>query len=576
MNKKIFSKDITIVLSGEAGQGIQTVELLALKIAKLSGYHVFSYSEFMSRIRGGNNSSLLRISSNRVDSFVEKIDILIPLNQDATKRFNDRISPETIIIGELDFIEEKYKSEMSNIITLPFEKIADEIGGKKYINIIVLGFLSSLINFDKYILIEQVKNKFKKLNNEEIEKNINAAYKGFDLMLDNKLSNNISVSIRPSEEVKEEPLLYGYESVGIGALAGGCNFISSYPMSPSTGVLVFLAGNAEEFDIVVEQTEDEISAVNMAIGSWYAGGRAMVTTSGGGFALMAESISLAGCIESPLVIHLAQRPGPATGLPTRTEQSDLNFALYSGHGEFPRVILAPGDYSDGIKLTCHAFNIADKYQIPVIILTDQYFLDSRYNIPKNIINGLKEEKFIIETESEYKRYALTEDGISERGVPGYGEGIVSVDSDEHDESGFITEDFDLRIKMVNKRLKKYDAIKNGIIPPKLYGSKDYRYLIVGWGSTSGAIREAIDIIKRDDIAFLAFVQVYPIHENVLEYLQKAEKRIIIENNATSQFGNLVKLHTGVDFDEKILKYNGMPFSVEELVKALNKIINKKN
>jgi len=215
----------------------------------------------------------------------------------------------------------------------------------------------------------------------------------------------------------------------LGAIAGGCSFISTYPMSPSTGVWIFLTQHSKEFDIITDQSEDEISAINMAIGAWYAGARGMVATSGGGFALMVEGLSLASMIETPVVIHLGQRPGPATGLPTRTEQADLEFVLHAGHGEFPRIILTPGTMEDAFNLSQRAFDLADKYQVPVFILTDQYFLDSYYNLPSLNLSDIRNQSHVVKTNKEYKRYQLTENGISPRGIPGYGEGLVSVDSD---------------------------------------------------------------------------------------------------------------------------------------------------
>ena len=298
----------------------------------------------------------------------------------------------------------------------------------------------------------------------------------------------------------------------------------------------------------------------------------MVTTSGGGFALMQEGVSLAGMLELPVVIHLAQRPGPATGLPTRTEQGDLELALYSGHGEFPRIIYAPGGIQDLFYLTQRAFNLADKYQIPVVILTDEYLMDSYYNTVEFDLRKIKIEKYINKTKKNYKRYQLTENGISERGIPGWGEGLVLVDSDEHDEYGRITEDLSLRTKMVDKRLKKLKEIKKEEISPELVGNQEYEILVVGWGSTYHIIKEALEILKKDKVSFLHFKQVYPLPSETEDYLKKAKKIIMVENNATSQFSKLLKLYTGIEVEHKILKYNGLPFYVDELIVQLEKII----
>jgi 2-oxoglutarate ferredoxin oxidoreductase subunit alpha len=341
-------------------------------------------------------------------------------------------------------------------------------------------------------------------------------------------------------------------------------------MTPATGVFTFIAQHSKDFDIIIEQAEDEISAMNMAIGAWYAGARAMVTTSGGGFDLMTEGLSLVGNQETPMVIHLSQRPGPATGLPTRTEQADLELALYAGHGEFPRIILAPGKIEDALYLTQKAFNLADKYQVPVFILTDQYFVDSYYNLPSVDLSNLKIDKYIVKTKKGYKRYRLTENGISPRGVPGFGEEILSADCHMHDEEGHISENLGLRTKMVNKFLKKMELIKKDVIPLELIGNEDYRTLVICWGSNYNVVNEAIKKLERDDVSFLHYKQVYPLHPDTLNYLRSAKDIVIVENNATSQFGKLIKLYTGIDIEKKILKYNGLPFSVEEIVKKLKK------
>ncbi len=264
----------------------------------------------------------------------------------------------------------------------------------------------------------------------------------------------LTLQIERNPNVLDELLLDGTEAVGLGCIAGGCKFMSSYPMTPSTPLQVFMAVNSEEFEMIFEQAEDEIAAINMAIGGFYAGARSMVATSGSGFALMEEAVGLSGMIETPVVIYLGQRPGPAVGLPTRTSQEDLNLALYSGPGEFPRIIFAPGNLEDAFHLSQKAFNLADHYQTPVFILSDQYFADIFYNQPVFDLDGLEIENHIIKTKSDYKRYEITDSGISPRGIPGYGEGLVVVDSDEHDEEGHLTEDLDIRTKMVDKTTKK--------------------------------------------------------------------------------------------------------------------------
>ncbi len=559
---------ISIVLAGEAGQGIQTVEYILTRVLKLSGYNIFSSKEFMSRIRGGTNSTEIRISSKRVLAFVDGIDILIPLSKGAMRHVKKRVYPNTIILGEKENFRKEYKESEDNIIDIPFSRIASDVGSRVYVNTVAVGLICGLFRVESKILENFLKKHFLAKGENIIQKNIEAGKKGYEIGSDLVTSGKIEVKIEKNLKVANEILLNGAEAVALGAIGGGCNFVSFYPMSPSTSVAVFLAQHSRDFDIVVEQTEDEISAMNMAVGAWYTGARAMVTTSGGGFALMVEGLSLAGMLEMPVVIHLGQRPAPATGLPTRTEQGDLLFALHAGHGEFPRIILAPGSIEDAFYLTQKAFNLADKYQIPVFLLTDQYLLDSYYNISSLERSGLKIERYIVKTDKGYKRYKITPDGISPRGIPGFGKGLVVVDSDEHNEEGHITEDFEVRTKMVDKRLKKLELIKGEIVPPELVGSKNYKTLILGWGSTYHVVKEAIRYLGRKDISFLHFKQVYPLHPDTSDYLKKARMRVVIENNATSQFGTLVELYTGINIEKKMLKYNGLPFFLEEVVENM--------
>ncbi|MCK4465582.1 MAG: 2-oxoacid:acceptor oxidoreductase subunit alpha [Bacteroidales bacterium] len=563
-----MKKDISIVLSGEAGQGIRTVELLIIKALKNSGYNVFSTSEFMSRVRGGNNTTEIRVSNKNIQAFVDKIDILIVLSKDAIKRIENRLTKNTIIIGEDSFIEEKYKNGQYKIKDVALRSLSKEIGGLIYSNVLIFGLLAGIFNINLGLLKDYIIKHFSAKGKDIIDNNIKAVTKGYEKGKELKLG----VQINKDAEIKNKIVISGTESIGIGALAGGCNFITAYPMSPSTGVIQFLAKHSEEFGVVVEQAEDEISAINMVQGAWYAGARAMTTTSGGGFALMEEGISLSGIAEVPVVIHLAQRPGPATGLPTRTEQGDLNLALYAGHGEFPRIIFAPGNFKDGICLTQKAFNLADKYQVPVIILTDQFFIDSYQCIEKIDFSNFKIQNYITKTGKDYIRYKNTEDGISPRGIPSYGEGFVRFDSHEHDEEGFITEDFDIRKKMVDKRFKKLELISKESIDAEIIGSGNYKTIIAGWGSTYGVIKEAIEELNNNDIAFVYFKQVYPLPKNTIDILSRAKRRIIIENNATSQFGKLIKTYTGIEFDRYILKYDGTPFSLEEIINELKSII----
>lgn len=558
------TKDLSIVITGEAGQGIDTSADTLAKILKNCGYNIFTCKEYMSRVRGGCNSSEIRISSSKNFSFVSRIDLAVILTKKCFNHIKDRLSKDTIILIKKDDFPDEFLNEFLNVFYM------ENLEGlsKIYVNIQSIGIILGILDQEYNILKTYIEETFKEKGEDILKKNLESSKKGYDV----GKNSNFKIEITGNRDNNEEDLfLCGNDAISLGCIAGGCNFISSYPMSPGTGILTFLANSKKDFEIIVEQAEDEIAAVNMALGAFYSGARAMVSTSGGGFALMCEAISLSGMTETPVVIHIGQRPGPATGLPTRTAQEDLNLALYSGHGEFPRVILTPGDLEECFYLSANAFNIADKFQIPVFILSDQYLLDAYYNINQFNMEFLNIENHIIETSKNYKRYELTENGISPRGIPNFGSGLVSVDSDEHDEHGHITENLDLRTKMVDKRLKKYDLIKKEAEEPVLYGDENYKTLILSYGSNKNVIKEALDFLNKPNLAFLHFKQAYPLHKCIEAYIDNAEKTVVIENNATSQFSSLVMLETGRKINQKILKYNGLPFSLEEIIEKIGGI-----
>lgn len=554
----------SVVLSGEAGQGLKTIESLFMSMLRESGYYGFLSTEVMSRVRGGNNTTQIRISAEKVEAPLNRIDVLLVLSKTGLTRLSDRLSAETIIIGEESHITAI--ATPCHLLAIPVAAKMKELGSPIYANNLFAGLLAGIFTCHTEGVQNRIRTQFADKGEQVIEKNLRAFAMG------NELSKELHLSfpLQSNDACKELSLLSGSQAIGIGAIAGGLNFIASYPMSPSTAVLMYLARQAREYGIVVEQAEDELAAVNMALGAWYAGARAMVTTSGGGFALMSEGVSLSGAIETPLVVHLAQRPGPATGLPTRTEQGDLNLALYAGHGEFPRVIYAPGTLEDGITLTQRAFEVADEFQVPVFVLTDQYFLDGESFTERLDFNQLSVNHHFIKTSKEYQRYEITSDGISPRGLPGYGEGFVCVDSDEHGVEGRITEDFAVRKTMVEKRLRKLSAYQD--IEIELIGAQDYTTLVVAWGSTYKIVAEAVGALQEKKVALAYLRQLYPLPKSTARVLQQAKRLILVENNASGQLGALISRDLLIGFETKILKYNGLQFTVEELLGQLEEAL----
>ena len=567
--------DISIVLCGAAGQGIQTVEALLTKTLKRSGYNVFASREYMSRVRGGVNSTSIRISSKPVRAYLERIDILIPLNEEAIPHVNERISSQTIIIGEKKFIDSTPDTKGFKI-EVPFTELALKIGNKILANIISLGLICGILNADSTVLQDALIKNFKQKGQIVIDENTNAANKGYEISVklieEGKIQKKFN--LEKKSEVKNQYICDGREAVALGAIAGGANFVTFYPMAPSTGVGTFLAQHGLEFSIIVDQSEDEISVINKAMGASYAGARAFVSTSGGGFSLMCEGISCVGMMELPIVVLVGSRPGPATGMPTRTSQEDLELVLYAGAGYFPRMIFAPGTIEDAFKLTQNAFNLTQEYQVPVFILTDQYLIDSYYNTPTLNHEYLEIKKFFVKTDKDYERYRFTESGISPFGIPGYGDGLVDADSHTHTEEGDITEDPVIRAKTVEKRYKKLELIKKITIPPEFIGKEDYKTLIIAWGSNFYNVKEALEQLNRDDVSMLHFKQVYPIHSSVKNYIGKAKQTIVIENNPNAQFTKLIELESHKVVDFKILKYTGYTFSVEELLEKIKNIVEE--
>jgi len=559
--------DISIVIAGEAGQGIQSIESLLTVLAKKAFYNVFATKEYMSRVRGGCNSTEIRISPNEVRARCGRIDILIPLIPAAIAHLKDRITDSTVVIGEKGIIG------LDAMEDVPFSAIAVETGGALYANTVAVGTLCAILGIDRAGCEGGIRDFFKRKAPSVQDANIAAFGRGYDEGASLKPKIGIDMSIDRS--VAGKIMATGAEAIALGAIAGGCNYVCAYPMSPGTTVLTAMADYSKRFDIVVEQVEDEIGVANMAIGAWYAGARALVTTSGGGFALMSEAVSLSGAIETPLVVHVAQRPGPATGLPTRTEQGDLNLAIHAGHGDFLKVVLAPGDLAEGFALARAAFDIADRYQSPVLILSDQYYVDTYYTVEPFTVPPEPLRNSLTKTSPDYRRYELgAADGISPRGVPGNGDGIVCVDSDEHDEGGYITEDRAMREAMVAKRLAKIAAVRKDSIPPTLYGDPNYTTLLMGWGSIKMPVIEAMASLGRPGIAFLHFPWVYPLPDGVSSYMTAAVNCVAIEGNATGQFADLVEFNTGRRFDHRILKSDGYQYSVEELAGRISALAQK--
>jgi len=558
--KTLSHNDFTIMIGGSAGAGINTIEALLNDVFISMGYHIFSTREYMSRVRGGSNTVQIRVSDVMIKAPKWKPDLFLALDELSISHVKDRIGVDTFVIGGQN-------ENFPNHLQISLQEEAKKHVTKQFVNTFAVGVLFGLLKLPEEVLANALKKRFKEKDHEA---NLEAVRQGYM----NAQSQGIELKKLPVPRKKsDEPIRYidGTTAAGFGFLAGGCNSVTSYPMSPSTGVFSFLAGLSKDFEIAIEQAEDEIAAFNMVLGAWYAGGRGLTTTSGGGFALMSESMSLSGMTETPAVVYLAQRPGPATGLPTRTEQGDLNLALYSGHGEFPRLILAPGDALEAVELGHLAFEMADRFQIPVLYLSDQYLADSVQSITKVNFELFSQNRYIVKSQADYLRYKITENGISERSIPGYGEGLVCCDSDEHDECGQITESYKVRETMVEKRKRKLEQLRNVAIAPEIIGNG--KIAIVGWGSTKGAISDVLSELDDSKLVQVHFSWVYPLSKEHLSKLSNMDLIIVVENNSNAQFADLLKLND-IKVDAAILQSNGFPFFSDILVDKIAKKVKE--
>ena len=567
-------KEVSCVLCGAAGLGIQTVEDMLARIVVDSGFSVFGSREYMSRVRGGNNSTELRIAPFRVDALVDRMDILVVLSRNVRTNIRERISPSTVIVGDREELKGELEDAGAVFVPVPLSQLAADAGGRIYSNSVAAGILLGILGLGTAKAEAFFEERFSGKKVDVAAKNVHACRAGYELG-EKLVEGKGLLAGMQADSSSGKALINGSDAVSLGAMAAGCNFVTAYPMSPATGVLSFFAKHAEKVGAAVEQVEDEPAAINMAVGASYAGARPMVTTSGGGFALMGEGLSLAGVMETPVVVHLSQRPGPATGMATRTEQADLELALYSGHGEFPRALYAPGSIESAFLLTQEAFRVAAKYQTPSIVLTDQYFVNSFYNVRPEDLTLLEEPAEVQETAAEYRRYEDVPSGCSPFGVPGLGAGIVGADSHEHDEVGHVYENFKLRKRMQEKRMRKLEGMCSEALAPKLYGPEEYTDLVICWGSTIPIFREALSLLEMKGVSLLAFEQVWPLHSSVGGLLRRGQRLVVAEGNSTGQFARLIRAHTGIAATDSVLKYNGLQFSVEEAVNRLSETFSGK-
>lgn len=587
----IFVKvnDFSFMIGGEAGAGITRSGYLFAKACMRGGLHVFGTNDYQSLIRGGHNFYVVRISGEQVFCQSDQVDLLIALNAETVMLHKDDVVAGGGIICDRDDVElnaETLGRQDLRLYPIPLKKIVIEEMKEPHNlimrNTVALGAANAVVNYDQPLLEEILKETFKA---EVAESNIRAARLGYDYVKQS-FKDDFEFRLKKTDAAgKRLIFLSGNEAVGLGALRAGCKFYASYPMTPTNGLLHFMTSNERDYGLIALQPEGEIAAMNMVAGAASAGVRAMTATSGGGFCLMSEGLGMTGMTETPIVVVVGQRPGPSTGLPTYSGQGDLRFVLHASQGEFPKMVIAPGDIEDCFYETERAFNWAEKYQLPVILLTDKYLVESEASVEPFDVDRVKIERGLLitgkyEGERQYGRYEVTETGVSPRAVPLTKEAIVHTNSDEHDEQGFTSEDPIVTTTMMDKRMRKLETIvkeieERNIETVRLYGSEEAEATIVSYGGTKGPIREAMKLLGQEGftVNYLQLVYLHPFpKKKVDDILKKAKKTIVVEHNKTGQLACLIRERLLRKVDHKILKYDGRPFNPHFLAKRIKEVL----
>ncbi len=569
--------DMTFKIAGAAGQGVESSGAGFSQALAQGGLHVFALQDYMSRIRGGLNFVQVRVHERPLYCHENAVHILLPLNEEALEAYRD-----DVVRGGGIIFDESLKVDRSvaasrgrKAMPVPLLEIAKEHGERVMANTAALGAAAGVVGYAYDRLADVIRRNFKRKGDEVVAANLRVARAAY-LYAEERYAADFEWKLQQIAGAPRRMLMSGNQALALGALAGGCRFIAAYPMTPATSIIEWMAKHEHEFGVVTKHAEDEIAAINMAIGANFVGARAMTATSGGGFSLMAEALGLAGMTEVPLVVVEAQRGGPSTGLPTRTEQSDLLFVVNASQGEFPRLVLAPGTVEECFEVGWRAFNLADKYQTPVIVLSDELLAASLRTVEPDAIDfdkvkidrgKLLSKEELDALDGEYKRHLLVEDGISPRALPGHPKAVHASASDEHDEFGRITEDQDNRVAMMQKRMMKLETARKEIAPPTLYGPEGAPIVLAGWGSTYGVLREVVDRLDGE-ARLVHFRDLWPFPADAAADALEGGRLVVVENNYTQQFKRLLQGETCIRVDQVISRYDGRPFSPEDVLAGL--------
>lgn len=563
-------KHFTIAMGGEAGHGINSTGLSFSKIAVRSGYRIFNYFEYPSIIRGGHTLFRSTFSEDDLFSSYSSIDFLVTMNQESMNVDSAFLNDGAYILYDGDQV----KVLPANInrfrpLNMPLAKIALENGNILLRDTVVLGAIGALLKADKKLMVEIVNEEYKRKDDKVREQNVKAIEAGYDYAVANFASAIKPLMVKKSK-ISKKMVVTGNEASALGALAAGLQFVSIYPMTPITNILHTLAPLQAEYNFVYKQPEDEIAAINLAIGASFAGARSLTATSGGGYCLITEGIGLAGMTETPLVVIEGMRGGPSTGMPTWNEQSDLKFVLNGHHGEIPKIVLTAGDAAEAHQLVFDAFNLADKYQTPVIVIIDKQICESHFCVdPFKNLGKIDRGSYTEKSIPDYGRFNFSENGISLRAPAGSANHVLA-NSDEHNEHGYTSEDAHVRDMMMGKRMKKMlTCEQEDMKGPVWYGPKDAELTVVTWGSTKGSVLEAMKELPNVNMLYFTWMSPFPTEMAKIE-LGKAKRLINIEGNHSAQLGGLIAEMTGVRINDNLLKHDGRPFFPEELIIEINK------
>jgi 2-oxoglutarate ferredoxin oxidoreductase subunit alpha len=585
-----MKKTFAIAIGGAAGQGVATPGDIFAKIFSRRGLHLNAYNAYQSIIRGGHTFLTIRTGPEKVTNMGDRLDLLIPLNQDTIDRHLGLLTSGAACIYNADTIKPGAAAEGVALCPLPVSKLADITRNKVAQNTLAVGAGLSMMGIGFQALEEVLAEQFKKKGEAVVSENVGIARAGYDYATSNFKPFAWPVPITENRYA----VLSGNTAMAMGGAAAGVKFYCAYPMSPSTGVLHWMAAHARKANIMVRQVEDEIGVVNMAIGAAHAGVRSMCATSGGGFALMSEGLGMSAMMETPVVVIDCQRAGPSTGVPTKTEQGDLWQMLGAAFGDYPRVLAAPLDIGDCFKIIPEIFNIADRFQCPGLVLCDLLLSEGRLSVdPKDLdfAPAIDRGELITtatppsstEGNGGYKRYKITQSGISPRAVPGVPGFTHTAATDEHEEDGvLISDEFTNPTKrraMMEKRMRKVVGIEAAVPPPTLAGPHDAEITLIGWGSTKGVIEEACEILNEQGISAnqLQIRWLVPLHgESILEILKDSRHTFIVENNYSGQFARYLRSETSYVPDGYIRKYDGEPFMPHHIVEAVKEQLSGKS